>query len=286
MKLTAGVFMNLDKIIKMFSTKDFPEQLTMSVIKRLAKDKGIPSDKLSISNQLLMRMQGATDIRTAKAWAKVGRTVKSFANDKKVWIICPTMIWVDQLQENNTYEKKQILIGYHPEYRWDVSNTDGAPLETVDYTPPVMPPLMEVAEKWNIKTTYIPHTGQGYYGYTNTKNEIVLCTTETRTFFHELAHQAHRRVEENGWLDKEKAEIVAETVSAVLCQMYGITGFERYSFDYVAHFAKGEKNLYQKVGGLLNIIEKTLLLIVENADSIPTETEEENNEEVVTENEE
>lgn len=257
--------MNLDKIIKMFSDKDFPTQVRMSVINRIAGNDSIPSLMWSIANQMLMRAQGTNDARSERAWAKVGRKVVDRDSSKIIWVFEPKKIKVKEKDERNVEVEKIILVGFKMGIKWAVENTEGEPLEyqEVDYTPVKLPPLMEVAKEWGIKVEYIPHDNKPYYGYTNTKNEIYLCTTETRTFFHELAHQAHRRVDERGWLDNDRCEIIAELTSAVLCQVYGITGFERYSFDYVAHFAKGEKNLMTKVVSVLNDTEKILRLILQ-----------------------
>lgn len=255
--------MNLDKIITMFSTKEFPEQLSRTLINRLDSDAPIPALGWSISNQLLLMAQGTMDARTEKAWKDVGRTVIDKSPSKKVWILCPNNKEIEVLKDDNTKEKKIITVGYFMGWRWAVENTEGKELAKADYTPVNLPPLMEVAEKWGIKVEYIPHDkARGCYGYATTNNEIYLCTTEAKTFFHELAHQAHRKIDDRGWLDKERAEIIAELSAATLCLMYGITGYERYSFDYIAHFAKGEKNLLTKVSSVLNDVEKILKLIL------------------------
>src|SRR5205809_602210 len=74
---------------------------------------------------------------------------------------------------------------------------EGAELERPDYRPAEFPPLYDVAERLGVAVRYAPFVAKfrGRYQYDSRgREEIVLCSHDISTFFHELAHAAHRRV--------------------------------------------------------------------------------------------
>lgn len=74
------------KLLQMFESGKFPEAVAMSVIRKREGEE-IPSDKWSLGNRLLMRMQGTEDARGYKQWQKCGRQVKK--GTKAIYIFSP-----------------------------------------------------------------------------------------------------------------------------------------------------------------------------------------------------
>ena len=69
----------LDKVIKVFSQKQFPEKIAKVFIKGAGK----PMNAWSLGNQFLVFLQESEDARGYKQWQEVGRNVKRGA--KYTW---------------------------------------------------------------------------------------------------------------------------------------------------------------------------------------------------------
>src|SRR5262249_4422793 len=113
-----------------------------------------------------------------------------------------------------------------PVFRYE--DTEGAELERPDYRPATFPPLYDVAARVGVRVDYLPFVDRFRGYYSPGENRIVLCSHDECTFFHELAHVAHRQVtaaEEWRGGQNPKREIVAETVAATLCRLYGLDGY-------------------------------------------------------------
>ena len=63
----------LDKVVKVFSQKSFPDKIAKTFIEGAGK----PMSKWSWGNQLLVYIQNTTDARGRKMWLKKGRTIIS-----------------------------------------------------------------------------------------------------------------------------------------------------------------------------------------------------------------
>lgn len=127
-------------LLEMFKNCNFPEHVAFTIIKRKACDTAAkPSDNWSIGNILIMAFIGKTDdARTYKQWQAAHRQVKRGA--KAFHIYAPVTRKVkgaDSLTDKDDY----ILLGFRtlPVFRFE--DTEGEPITTVDYTPPVMPPF-------------------------------------------------------------------------------------------------------------------------------------------------
>jgi len=194
-----------------------------------------PSDSWSLGNRLLVLMADTEDARGFLQWEQAGRHVVKGA--RAVYILGPIARKVHG-EDPATGEptERTIIRGFKAIPVFRLEDTEGKALEVPDYAPPVLPPLAEVAEAWGIKVAYRPDRGGGYYGaYSPTAERIELVTHAEMTFFHELAHAAHRRL---GGLTSAgqdpRQEIVAETSAAALCLMYGLQGYVAPAAQYVA----------------------------------------------------
>ncbi len=65
----------------------------------------------------------------------------------------------------------------------------------------------------------------------------------------------------------DEQEIITEFVACVLCNLYGIEGFESYAYRYIFGYAETENlpMVVQKIMKVLAEVEKCLKLILENA---------------------
>ena len=250
----------LEKVVKVFSQKSFPDKIAKTFIKGAGK----PMSKWSWGNQLLVYIQKTTDARGYKQWKKVDRNVKR--GSKAISILAPVMIKIPKKDSVTklVVEPKEfipICIGFKaiPIFRYE--DTEGKPLK--EYKPKDIPPLLSVAEKWGVKVRY-DDTAIGEYGsYNSTNKEIRLCTESIDTFFHELAHIAHEKIDGTlkGGQDPEQ-EAIAELTACVLSTIYGYN-IKNYAFNYIGHYAKDKKPLavgrmcfkvMGKVGKVLELI--------------------------------
>ena len=96
----------VEKLLQMFESGKFPEAVAMSVIRK-REGETIPSDKWSLGNRLLMRMQGTEDARGYKQWQMIGRQVKK--GTKAIYIFSPATKIITEKNAEGEEEKKIII---------------------------------------------------------------------------------------------------------------------------------------------------------------------------------
>ena len=195
---------------------------------------------------MLMLLAGTADARGFNQWHEVNRFVRK--GSKAFAILGPSTVRRKEQDPATGQEiERTIVVRFHciPVFRFE--DTDGEPLARPDYQPASFPPLYDVAERFGCPVRWVPftHRFRGYHRGRPGADEIVLCTTDERTFFHELGHAAHARVlaERGGALvggQDPKQEIVAETVAATLCSLYGFEGYLAHSAEYIAGYGGKE----------------------------------------------
>ena len=227
----------LSRIVQLFSTSELHRTVATVYIQTAGK----PCGSWSIGNLLLMYLAGTKDGRTYVAWQRAGRYVKR--GTKAFYILEPrfvTKVRTDEAGEPVLSEGRpvtyQVLAGFRPSPRFRYEDTEGEPLE--EYKPRQMPPLANVAEKWGVKVRY-ENTTRGEQGYFEPgTNSIVLCVEDPSTFFHELAHKAHSKIEDLKPVQDPEQEAIAELAACTLSEMYGYD-VKGNSYDYIAHYARG-----------------------------------------------
>jgi antirestriction protein ArdC len=171
-----------------------------------------------------------------------------------------------KVKDESSGEERTIIRGFKGVPVFRIEDTEGEEVEVPDYAPKALPPLWERAEALGVSVAYRPYVG-GFRGfYAPAADHICLVTEDMNTFFHELAHAAHARIEKLKGGQVARDEIIAEAVAGVLCLMYGVEGYVAKSHDYIAHYAKGHKNPAQAVLSVLGTIQKVLDIIL-NDDS-------------------
>ena len=194
---------------------------------RIAK---LPQDKLSVFNRLLLIAQGATDARNYNEWKKAGRYVKS--GEKALFVFKPVPIIDEEINEDGEKEKVVKGMRFTLTPQFDVSQTDGKPLEENEsveqyYNGENTAPLLEIAKLLNI-TVSARNLGEAWGGYSAKGNAIYLKAKTETVFAHELIHAAdevnypnhvknyHKDIE-----CRKTCETVAEFGSAVLLAYLG-----------------------------------------------------------------
>lgn len=238
----------LQELIGMFSDPEKIDQLEDTVklthIDMIEK----PSNNWSWSNKFLMVLQGTNDARGFRQWQKVGRNPLDW--QKQISILAPLVCKTkDKNDEDKTFIKGFRAIGLYA-----VENTYGKSLDeqTKKYE---LPPLVEVAEKWNCSIRFEKISGQ-YGHYSQSKQEIVLGSENHAIFFHELAHLGHKLIdgELKGGQDPEQ-EAIAQLSSAVLSRIYGFK-VDNMTYKYIGMYAENHKP--ESVARLcLRVAEKT-----------------------------
>lgn len=258
----------LQTFLETLRSGKFPGVAAQATILSRASD--APSAKWSAGNQTLMVAHNTMDARGYRQWQAVGRQVKKGA--KAFYILRPNTRTFTEKDEKTGEEVKRTVVtgfGFTPVFR--VEDTEGEPLPA--YDPPTLPPLVDVANALGVSVKYAPPAGMWRGYYRDDTAEIVLCSHDERTFFHELAHTAHYRLSENAATNescKVRKEIVAETAAAALCRLYGYE-YGRIHADYLAHYTESdgdtEKTL-REVMRYIGEVRSVLDLILSTADNI------------------
>jgi antirestriction protein ArdC len=262
----------LARVLDLFESGDLPERIAETVIRRASSD--APSNAWSLGNQLVQLLNGTADARGFKQWQGVGRKVTK--GSKAFYILGPLKRTITERDtESGEDRKRSIITGFTgiPVFRYE--DTDGAPLVVPDYAPAAFPPLHEVADRLGVPVSYRPYVAKFLGYYAPGTDAIVLCSYDVRTFFHELAHAAHRRVlqargkELRGGQVKSQ-EIVADTCAAVLCELFGFSGYLASTAEYLASYADGASPAKAAMRVLADV-QAVLDLILSEADADASE---------------
>lgn len=234
----------LDSLLEKFQSGELSKIIARRVIEAPEGSQPRPCDGWSLSNNLLLWIQGTSDARGFNQWKEVGRHVKKGA--KAVSILAPKII---KDKEANDGEGGEKCIGFRSIPVFAVEDTEGEALPEVQTPPP--PPLLEVARAWNITVSYANAFGgklgefsvSGFSG----REKIMLASPDEAVFFHELAHAAHHRLGKLEGADKAAREGVAEFAATVLSQMYLGVDLSGNCMDYLAGYSKNPARLAVQV---------------------------------------
>lgn len=255
----------LAAVLELFESEELPARVAETHLARL--EGTAPMASWSLGNQLLALLAGTTDARGYRQWQRAGRHVVKGA--KAFTILGPVTRKIrEQDAETGAESERTIVRGFVGIPVFRIQDTDGLSVEVPDYTPPSLPPLHGVAERLSVSVTYGPHVGQRFRGcYSPNTERILLLTADVSTWFHELAHAAHKRVLQARGADimcgqDSGQEIVAELTAAVLCRLFGFEGFLAGCKDYIDHY--GGDNPGRAVMRVLNDVQACLLLLLED----------------------
>lgn len=242
----------LQQIVDLFKTGDVPKALAVAVI---PPNLGGPSCKWSVSNRLLQFFADTSDARGFKQWKEAGRSVKK--GSKAFHILGPKIRkWTDKDADGQETERSYVA-GFFAIPVFRVEDTDGEPLP---YEPTTPPPLADVAERFGLSVSYQTFASNYMGYYSDRDKKIVLASHNLQVFFHELAHAAHQRVENNlkgGQIPSQ--EIIAELTAATLASLYAPEVNLGFSYKYVETYAtKSKKTIERACLAVINTVGKVL----------------------------
>lgn len=227
----------LDNLMTMFRDQTFPEQIALSIIRRRQKDGRRPVDEWSLFNFLLV---GGIDCRGYRQWQQQANR-QVIGGAKALFIIVPVLKKVPSKDGDESPDADVVrrLFGFKAAAVFKVTDTQGAPLpEAADYTPPVLPPLYEVAGKLGLKVRYQPIVGNALGSYSPSEKTIRISEVSSPlTYLHELCHAMDNAIEPILPGRLAEAELVAELGGACLASLYGYTGTESSTYRYLQLYA-------------------------------------------------
>lgn len=252
-------------LLAMFESGDLPPAVARTVIARQSGDDK-PSNHWSFCNQLLMILSGTDDARGYRQWQQVNRQVKKGA--KAIYILAPltrrvTKTSVDQVTQQEVEEEMSLIKGFRPVAVYRLEDSDGEPLPVVDYRPPKLPPLYDVAEYYGIKVDYLPYFNREL-GSFSTDGSIRLYSADIDIFLHEISHAAHNSIKPLKPGQHDDQEIVAEMSALVLCELYGYKDcYTTHGWDYIRHYSDMEPaKALRAIMGVLNDVEAVVSKII------------------------
>lgn len=224
-----------------------------------------PCNRWTFRNQVFAYfMTSCADSRTYKQWQSSGRQVQKGASAGYICTPAPVMKKDEQTGEKT---KEVAFMRYSWAAVFPVTCTEvfDPDLDDTDYTPRQYPPLMKVAQEFGLTVKYAPLLDA--YGHIKPdKRELVLSTHDFKTFFHELAHEAHRQVlgAIKGGQDAHQ-ETVAEFSAAILMELY----FQEDRSGNCWRYIKGyNDDPIKAVMGALKDVGKVLDLILGKAEAL------------------
>lgn len=219
----------------------------------------IPSASWSFVNQMIMFLSNTNDARGYRQWQEVERHVKKGA--KAISILVPRFSKVELKKD----EEELVLAGFMCGCVFRYEDTDGKPLEYENLTLPELP-LRERAEQWGVSVKAIPGSVRLNGYYRPDTQTICLATPEEKTFFHELSHVAHEKLQGSLKIGQDPfQEIVAELSAQALCRIVGKDGAKYFgnSYRYIEDYAKRMNETPQSaVFKVIGEVEQVLKLIL------------------------
>ena len=253
--LTENAQQIVKQLLDRFQSGDIAPLIQIATLK-LTTETSIPASRWSICNQLLAYIQtGEIDCRGFRQWEQIHRHVTMGAH--AAYILGP---YPNQRADRRNRENQTCWIQIHSSIpgQHDGGRTHSSP---VSLAPASLPPLYEVAQAWGIQVDYIPFGGSEYGSFQNLTKTIRLATHEEKVFFHELAHSAHARLETLKGGQDPRQETIAEFVSCILMQIYGLRDTTGYTWEYVKSY--NPENPIKAIMDALDTIDKVLNQILE-----------------------
>ncbi len=229
----------------------------------------------SFGNILLIAIQkrDASHVAGMYAWNQLGRRVKR--GEKGILILAPM---VGKRQRTEAHSENALadaktteptksewnLIGFRPVYVWDVSQTEGKELPTIDEVngdvTGQLPRLIEFVKQQGVKLEYAdkiaPAKGVSYGGAIRLLPNMEPAE-EFATLVHELAHEMIHKAERRTLITKTVRETEAEAIAFVVSRAVGLeTGTA--SSDYIQLYHGNAKLLQES----LEVVQRTASVIL------------------------
>ena len=205
----------------------------------------------SFNNQLLIFLQrpDATRVAGFRKWQELNRFVRK--GEKGIQIFAPCK-YKTRVEDDNGEEKTlQQLRGFRIVHVFDISQTDGEPIEDIDAVRPKLLDGEAPAGMWESLVTQANDAGfeivrtqkgseNGYCDFLKKQIAVrpdVASAQAVKTLVHELAHALLHDEERPS--SREVAEVEVESVAYIVCNAIGLDTSD-YSFAYVARWSSGD----------------------------------------------
>jgi hypothetical protein len=248
----------LAKIVERFQKGDI-SPITHAAMFRLPDNH--PAAKWSFGNQVLGYAQADTlDIRGFEAWKDVGRKVKK--GSSACYIYKPIMV----KDAKDGDEDGMKLIGFSPIPVFAAGSTESFDPDQPDQglvkvQIHQMPSMAHVAQKLGLEVQYTICSPDRGGDFSARENKINLGSADVGTFYHELAHAVHSKLEQEKGsslkqLSKEEVETVAEASAMVLAQLYDNHDRSGFSWRYIQNLSADPLRTLQKfIGTIKRVID-------------------------------
>jgi N-terminal domain of anti-restriction factor ArdC/IrrE N-terminal-like domain len=207
---------------------------------------------------ILCQRTDATRVAGFGTWKSLGRSLKKGAKGIAIW--APVTRRVTAAEESDEEQPTLIRrVGFKLAYVFDVADTEGdalpeqpgravllegeAPTEMVEA---LAHQVADAGFVLRYEPTIAGHAKA--HGLTDFAYQTVTIATDGRspaaqakTLAHELAHVLLHRQAALAGIDRERAEVEAESVAYLVCAAYGLDAMD-YSLGYVAHWSRGDQD--------------------------------------------
>ena len=226
--------------------------------------------RYSWHNTLLIASQrpDATRVAGYRTWQSLKRQVRK--GERGIAIFAPMTYKREETNADGETEERTGIF-FRVVHVFDVSQTDGEPLPTVDVpdvsaaADDLLGRLRRVADSRGIAVTFKAMGRESLYGVSK-KGAVEISSEhatgqQAKTLAHELAHEA-MHWEDRGPLTRSIAELEAESVAYVVCQHFGLDVEVRAS-RYIALWQGDSKALRES----LHRISETAKAIIDDAET-------------------
>ena len=239
----------------------------------------------SFGNALLIHRQceHATRVAGFHSWKALGRSVRK--GEKAIRILAP--ITVRNRDENNTTDEPdgtRFLVGFKAAAVFDISQTDGKDLPEAPCSPltgdtdeAIWSALVALASEGGFEVKTV---GENALGKANGDCSGLLKRIRVRddlsgaqrvkTLAHEIAHSKLHVSMGTPSIEREVAELEAESVAFVVCAALGIDS-SSYSFGYVAGWSGGGDEAVSRIRACGSRIQQTAKAILDGLNTVRVE---------------
>lgn len=215
----------INKIIDRFQSGDIGPVIRAALIR---PPSDWPAAKWSFANRVLVYAQTDTlNCRGYRQWETAQRPVKK--GESAAYIFAPL---TRKVTDKKTEEEKTVVTGFSPIPVFPVDATEGEPMAE-DFTPRELPALAPLTERLGITVTYAPLPEDRLGDYAPGRDRINLSTANPRTFYHEISHAIHNRVDGLKGTSPQR-ETIAEFAACVLMDLYEGTDTTGNAYHYIA----------------------------------------------------
>ncbi len=249
----------MNTLLRMFDEENL-EKVAHAVFRGTGTGAGIPSDKWSFLNRVLMYLHGTEDARGFKQWKEVGRYVKK--GSKAFYIIGP-VIKNKKVRKSKAGSEgedeaedggKKIIVGFRmiPVFRFE--DTDGAPVIREEFKVEIPCEFDKIIQELGLKVVPVRFSGSCYGSYNLRSKVVELASPDLDVFLHELSHAVDDRLNKLKPGQQADQEVSAEFSAAVIGYLMGYRVPLGNVKEYIESYSYSFKELMNCLGRIEKIV--------------------------------